>query len=79
MTPILITPPASEPISLADAKAWLRLDDTSEDELISALITAARLTIEAACDRMLITRGWRFVLDCWPVRGVLDVPVCGSA
>jgi uncharacterized phiE125 gp8 family phage protein len=75
MTPILIAPPASEPVSLAEAKAWLRLDSSDEDDLVISLIAAARLTIEAASGRMLMTQGWRLVLDSWPASGVLCIPV----
>lgn len=39
---VVSTPPASEPVSLSEAKEHLRVTDTSEDTLITALIQAAR-------------------------------------
>ncbi len=66
MRPMLIGAPAIEPVSLADAKSWLREDGGDEDELIQALIVAARMTLEAHTRRFLITQSWRLVFDCWP-------------
>jgi len=66
MRPMLIGAPAIEPVSLADAKSWLREDGADEDELIQALIVAARMTLEAYTRRFFITQSWRLVFDCWP-------------
>jgi len=66
MTPILLSGPAVEPVSLAEAKEWLRLDSSAEDDLVAALIVAARLVVEASTRRMLITQSWRLSLDRWP-------------
>ena len=66
MNAILIAPPATEPVTLVEAKAWLRVDTTDEDAEISALITAAREIVEAATRRLLITQSWRIILDRWP-------------
>lgn len=75
MTPLIVTPPAIEPVSLDEAKDFLRLLAEDEDALLATLITAARLMIEAASGRMLIEQGWRIVLDRWPEGGVIRVPV----
>ena len=64
-------PPAVEPVSLADAKDWLKIDGPDEDKIISALITSARLAVEAATGLMLITQTWRLSLDAWPQSGTL--------
>jgi uncharacterized phiE125 gp8 family phage protein len=66
MRPLLITPPASEPVSLTEAKLYLRLDGDDENDLVIALIRAARLLVEAASGRQLITQTWRLVLEAWP-------------
>lgn len=68
MTAILIDGPAGEPITLAEAKAFLRLEEDAEDTLVGALVTAARLHVEAATRRLLMTQRWRIVLDRWPAR-----------
>lgn len=75
MTPLALTPPALEPVSLAEAKLFLRLDQAEEDDLLGTLITAARLMIEAASGRMLIEQGWRIVIDRWPERGEIRLPL----
>lgn len=66
--PILITAPAVEPISLAEARLHLRIDDdnTTDDALIELLITAAREQAEHELGRRLITQTWDMVLDAFP-------------
>lgn len=72
---ILTSPPAVEPVSLAEAKAHLRLDGAAEDVLIGSLILTSRLHIEAALGLALITQGWTLVLDRWPDRDSLSLPL----
>ena len=66
MNCILIAAPAAEPVTLAEAKAWLRVDTTDEDTAISALIASARENVEATTQRRLMAQDWRIVLDRWP-------------
>lgn len=61
----LITAPASEPISLSEAKLHLRVDGTDDDALITGMITAARRSAEARIDRALVTQTWELALDEW--------------
>ncbi len=59
----LKTAPASEPLSLEEAKAHLRVDGADENTLISELIVAAREFAENTTHRALITQTWELVLD----------------
>ena len=51
----VVTPAASEPITLTEAKNFLRVDGSDDDTLISALISAAREMCESYCRRILVT------------------------
>ncbi len=62
----LVTPPAGEPVSLAEAKQHLRVDGDDDDLLIGSLITAARQAAETKTGRQLITARWKLVLDAFP-------------
>ena len=42
-----LTEPVNEPVTLVEAKAYLRVDTTDEDTLIATLITAARQWVES--------------------------------
>lgn len=66
MTLKLITAPATEPVTLAEAKAQCRVDGADEDALITALIVAARQEAEHALGRALITQTWERVVDAFP-------------
>lgn len=60
----LNTPPAAEPVTLDQAKAWLRVESgTDEDALIAALIPAARARAEWNTGRAFITQAWTLWLD----------------
>ena len=61
----VITPPASEPLALGDAKAWLNIDHSFEDTLIEALIRAGRATVERATGLCLIARTVRETRTHW--------------
>ncbi|WP_152051820.1 head-tail connector protein [Tautonia marina] len=65
----LVTPPASEPVSLSEAKAWARIDGSDDDATLTALITAARLAAEQYLRRSLITQTWKLTLDLCGARG----------
>lgn len=56
----------TEPISLAEAKAHLRVTHAAEDALIAALITAARQACEGEVNRSLVTQTWEKTLDLFP-------------
>lgn len=66
--------PAVEPISLLEAKLHLRVEHTSDDALITALISAARLHCEAVTDRAFITQTWDLTLDAFPCEGPIWLP-----
>lgn len=78
MSSILLTPPAVEPVTLADAKTWLRVTNDDDDGVITSLIAGARSHIEAQTRRAMITQTWRLVRDAWPADGriaALPVPM----
>ncbi|MCC6946941.1 MAG: phage head-tail connector protein [Bradyrhizobiaceae bacterium] len=75
MPAILLTPPAGEPLSLAEAKQFLRVEHEDNDELVAALISAACNAVELATRRVLVTQTWRIVLDRWPASGRVVSPV----
>lgn len=78
MPSILLTGPAAEPVTLAEAKLFLRVEHDDEDDLIEALIAGSRIHVEAQTHRALITQTWRLVRDTWPDNGrlgVLPVPL----
>lgn len=60
---------AVEPISVPEAKEWLRIDGAEQDELVAGLVPVARETIEQAARRILTPQTWRLVLDAWPAQG----------
>jgi uncharacterized phiE125 gp8 family phage protein len=62
----LITAPATEPVSLAEAKAHLRVTSSDDDDLITALIVTARGAAEHELQRSLITQTWEKALDMFP-------------
>lgn len=67
----LVTPPAGEPVSLAEAKLHLRVDGGEDDLLIGSLITAARQAAETITHRQFITARWKLVMDAFAGQAVL--------
>lgn len=65
----ITTPPAVEPVTLAEAKAFLRLEITNDDDLVTELISAARIHCETVLRQCLITTQFRWSLDQFPWGG----------
>ncbi|EHJ49498.1 hypothetical protein DFW101_3502 [Solidesulfovibrio carbinoliphilus subsp. oakridgensis] len=69
----IITPPASEPVTLAEMKAWARIDatgdtaaDAANDALLSSLITAAREEAENLTRRAILMQTLELTLPGFP-------------
>jgi uncharacterized phiE125 gp8 family phage protein len=75
MSLILTTPPALEPVSLAEAKAHLRISHTDDDAYISRIIIAARRQIEARLDTGLLQQSWSYFINRWPECRAITLPL----
>ena len=62
----LVTDAASEPLSVSDALAYARIDDTGESTAVTQLIKAARRRVEQETGLALMTQTWTAVFDRWP-------------
>lgn len=80
MSVTVVTPPASEPVILEEAKTWLKIDGTDSDAQIAALITASVEMAENFTRRAFINRTLKLTLDLpcnrdiW-IPGHFDAPV----
>ena len=75
MTLVPIAGPTSEPVSLEETKAHLRVDADAEDTLILSLITAARVHVEVSLGVALLTQSWLWLLDRWPEGRIAEIPL----
>lgn len=67
------TQPTVEPVTLTQAKSHCRLETSSDDALMSALVTAARAWCEEHCARKFVTQTVDLTLDAFPC-GSLCLP-----
>jgi uncharacterized phiE125 gp8 family phage protein len=66
----LITPPEKEPISLSEARTFIRYPDRDEDGVILGLMETARKLFESYTQRALVTSTWKLHLPRFPVGGI---------
>jgi uncharacterized phiE125 gp8 family phage protein len=67
---VLVTAPATEPVTASELRAHLRTDATAlPDAEANALITDARTEIENMTAVAFIAQSWRMAIDRWPAGG----------
>lgn len=71
---VRVAAPANEPLTLAEAKLYLRVDHSSEDALITDFIISARMIAESWMKTSLLTQSWKLSCnDALPVRNYLPM------
>ncbi len=73
----LITPPAATPVTLAEAKAQVRVDHSDEDGKIEAMIAAATSYLDGrsgVLGRCIVTQTWELTLDAFPAEEI-EIPL----
>lgn len=70
----LITGPTASPVSLAEAKAHLRVYGTDDDGLIAGYLMAAVQSAEKQTNLLLATQTWEMTLDQFPTDGNVRLP-----
>lgn len=71
MTLFMTEPALGQAVTLAEAKAHMRIDTGDEDDLIGKLIGVATAYLEAETGLGLMTEAWRLTLDRWPASGIV--------
>jgi uncharacterized phiE125 gp8 family phage protein len=66
----LLTAPVELPVSVAEAKAHLRVDHNREDAYIASAIQAATSHAQAFTRRQFVTATWALTLDQFPVQEI---------
>lgn len=67
------TSPVVEPVTVAEAKAHLRVDNSNSDTEIASMVTAAREWCEQYLDRTLVNTQWVMRFDSFPPDGTQDI------
>lgn len=75
MTLSMLAGPRLEPISVAEAKLFLRIDNDAENDVIAALITTARLHVERLTRRIVLEQTWRLYLDDLPKNNLVELGI----
>lgn len=68
MPPVVVTPPAAEPISLAELKLSAHITHSSEDTYLERVIAAARFRYELDTRRQLMEVTYDWFLPCFSAR-----------
>ncbi|MFW0776996.1 MAG: head-tail connector protein [Rickettsiales bacterium] len=68
---VRVVAPTNEPITLTEAKLYLRVDHVDEDVLINDLIVAARMHAEHWLKRSILTQTWKLAYDDYLTEEVL--------
>ena len=71
---VLVTAPATEPVTLVEAKDHLRLEISDDDTLVTSLIVSAREFAEQETHRQLVTATWKLTLNSFPSEIRLPLP-----
>lgn len=72
---VITSAPATQPVTVAEAKAHVRQDADADDTLIGSLIEAATKYVESQSERALVTRTYRLSIQSAPKSGTLELPM----
>jgi uncharacterized phiE125 gp8 family phage protein len=62
---ILVSSEADLPLDLNFLRDYLKIDNTSEDDLLTAFLQTATKCFEDITNRTVITKTYKVLLDCW--------------
>lgn len=68
----IITPAAGEPLSVASARSFLRVETTADDALIGTMISAARDIAEKLTGRLFAAQTLRVSFPCFEFEGAFN-------
>ena len=74
----LVIIPSTEPLTVNEAKAHLRVENDTEDDYIAALIETARAHLDGRdgwLSRALMTQTWDYTLDAFPMEEWICLPL----
>lgn len=61
-----VSEPTEEPVTLTEAKSYLKIDVSTDDTPITSMIGGARRWLEHVLRQRLVTQTVEHPMDCWP-------------